>query len=66
MRYLNMSDVLREAVAFERISVIAKLGSLETCNACDMQIVLEMITEIADEAREKLLKSENTSKNQDH
>ena len=57
MRYLNMSDVLREAVAFERISVIAKLGSLETCNVCDMQVVLEMITEIADEAREKLLKS---------
>ncbi|MBP6079748.1 MAG: hypothetical protein KA732_00555 [Providencia sp.] len=61
-----MSDVLREAVAFERISVIAKLGSLGACNVCDMQVVLEMITEIADEARGKLLKSGTVPNNQDH
>ncbi|MEY0300793.1 hypothetical protein AB7W11_02570 [Providencia manganoxydans] len=61
-----MSDFLHESVALERISVIAKLGSLETCNACDMQIVLEMITEIADEARKKLLKSGTVPNNKDH
>ncbi|MCW2257826.1 hypothetical protein M2263_003917 [Providencia alcalifaciens] len=61
-----MSDFLKEAIAFERISVIAKLGSLETCNACDMQIVLEMITEIADEAREKIVKNEKTTNKKNH
>ncbi|MEQ4671834.1 hypothetical protein AB7W30_16630 [Providencia manganoxydans] len=49
-----MSDFLHESVAFERISVIAKLGSLEVCNPYERQVVLTLITEIADTARDEI------------
>ena len=55
-----MSDLLQESVAFERISVIAKLGSLEGCNAYERQVVLTLITEIADGAKEEIVKKNNT------
>ncbi|CAB5587383.1 Uncharacterised protein [Providencia rettgeri] len=51
-----MSDLLQESVAFERISVIAKLGSLEGCNHYERQVVLTLITELADGAREEIAK----------
>ncbi|MEI9788397.1 hypothetical protein V5094_12040 [Moellerella wisconsensis] len=54
-----MSDSLPEAVAFERISIIAKLGSLEACNAYERQVVLTLITDIADDAREEISKKGN-------
>lgn len=48
-----MSDVQQKAIVFENISVITKPDNLDTCSACDMQVVLEMIIQIADEARGK-------------
>ncbi|MGZ0010432.1 hypothetical protein [Providencia hangzhouensis] len=54
-----MSDFLYESVAFERISVIAKLGSLEVCNDYERQVVLTLITDIADDAREEISKKNN-------
>lgn len=51
-----MSDFLQESVAFERISVIAKLGSLEVCDHYERQIVLTLITELADTAKEEISK----------
>nr|WP_282561532.1 hypothetical protein [Providencia rettgeri] len=54
-----MSDLLQESVAFERISVIAKLGSLEGCNHYERQVVLTLITELADGAREEIAKKSN-------
>lgn len=51
-----MSDLLQESEAFERISVIAKLGSLDVCNAYERQVVLTLITEIADTARSEISK----------
>lgn len=54
-----MSDLLQESVAFERISVIAKLGSLEGCNQYERQVVLTLITELADDAKEEILKKNN-------
>ncbi|MBP6518698.1 hypothetical protein [Shewanella sp.] len=54
-----MSDLLQESVAFERISVIAKLGSLEVCNAYERQVVLTLISEIADDAKEEISKKKS-------
>ncbi|MCW2257870.1 hypothetical protein M2263_003961 [Providencia alcalifaciens] len=54
-----MSDFLYESVAFERISVIAKLGSLEVCNDYERQVVLTLITDIADDAREEISNKNN-------
>ncbi|MEX6148056.1 MULTISPECIES: hypothetical protein [Providencia] len=54
-----MSDLLQESVAFERISVIAKLGCLEGCNHYERQVVLTLITELADSAREEITKKSN-------
>ncbi|HEQ1858114.1 hypothetical protein [Providencia sp. wls1914] len=54
-----MSDLLTESVAFERISVIAKLGSLEGCNHNERQVVLGLITELADNAIEDIAKKDD-------
>nr|WP_282666994.1 hypothetical protein [Providencia rustigianii] len=54
-----MSDLLQESVAFERISVIAKLGSLDVCNHYERQVVLTLITELADDARKEISKKNN-------
>lgn len=54
-----MSDFFSESVVFERISVIAKLASLECCNHYERQVVLILITELADNAREKIVKKNN-------
>ena len=54
-----MSDLLTESVAFERISVIAKLGSLEGCNNNERQVVLGLITELADSAIEAISKKDD-------
>ncbi|WP_272687744.1 hypothetical protein [Providencia sp. PROV079] len=57
-----MSDVLRNAVAFERISVIAKLCHANICNDKDRGIMLSMIEELAENAKNNLLSMENENK----
>ncbi len=57
-----MNDGLHEYDAIQRISVIAKLGSLEGCNAYERQIVLIMIAEIAEDTARTLAKNYSHSK----